>query len=178
MFQLKNNMDMALSFRLSTHPPFSVLLPRQSLKLISSSPSHRHTTGLSGPGDEQTSLLLQPKQIMQVILFLCSFRFQLFNFFFCFVPVGICAKSVLFFNLTQKWFNNNFYLQVKVAFHNSASLLTSLNEPCEESDAQPSATLLCNDAGERTLQFQQSLTIQYSNNSVQVCTQTTFSFFK
>ncbi|KAL1248695.1 hypothetical protein QQF64_022013, partial [Cirrhinus molitorella] len=120
-FQLKNNTDMALSFRLSTHPPFSVLLPQQSLKLISSSPSHRHTTGLSGPGDEQTSLLLQPKQIMQV----------------------------------------------KVAFHNSASLLTSLKEPCEESDAQPSATLLSNDAGERTLQFKQSLTIQYSNNSIQ-----------
>ncbi|XP_016127301.1 deleted in lung and esophageal cancer protein 1-like [Sinocyclocheilus grahami] len=120
-FQLKNNTDMALSFRLSTHPPFSVLLPRQSLKLISSSPSHRHTTGISGPGDEQISLLLQPKQIMQV----------------------------------------------KVAFHNSSSLLTCLNEPCEESDALPSATLLCNDAGERTLQFRQSLTIQYSNNSVQ-----------
>ncbi|RXN09899.1 deleted in lung and esophageal cancer 1-like protein [Labeo rohita] len=120
-FQLKNNTDMALSFRLSTHPPFSVLLPRQSLKLISSSPSHRHTTGLSGPGDEQTSLLLQPKHLMQV----------------------------------------------KVAFHNSASLLTCLNEPCEESDAQPSATLLCNDAGERTLRFQQSLTILYSNNSIQ-----------
>ncbi len=63
---------MALSFRLSTQTPFSVLLPRQNLKLVSSSPSHRHTTGLSGPGDEQTSLLLQPKQIMQVILFLCS----------------------------------------------------------------------------------------------------------
>ncbi|XP_043082399.1 deleted in lung and esophageal cancer protein 1 isoform X2 [Puntigrus tetrazona] len=120
-FQLKNNTDMALSFRLSTLPPFSVLLPRQSLKLISSSPSHRHTTGLSGPGDDQTSLLLQPKQIMQV----------------------------------------------KVAFHNSASFLTFLNEPCEDTEAQPSATLLCNDAGERTLQFQQSLTIQYSNNSVQ-----------
>lgn len=158
---------MVLSFRLSTHPPFSVLLPRQSLKLISSSPSHRHTTGLSGPGDEQTSLLLQPKQIMQVILG-----------FFCFVPVGISAKSVLFFNLTQKGFNNHFNLQVKVAFHNSASLLTCLNEPCEESDSQPSATLLCNDAGERTLQFQQSLTIQYSNNSLQVCIQTTFSSFK
>ncbi|XP_073686554.1 deleted in lung and esophageal cancer protein 1 [Garra rufa] len=120
-FQLKNNTDMALSFRLSTQPPFSVLLPRQSLKLISSSPSPRHTTGLSGPGDEQTSLLLQPKHIMQV----------------------------------------------KVAFHNSASLLTCLNKPCEESDAQPSATLLCNDAGERTLRFQQSLNIQYSNNSAQ-----------
>ncbi|XP_026105876.1 deleted in lung and esophageal cancer protein 1-like isoform X2 [Carassius auratus] len=120
-FQLKNNTDMALSFRLSTHPPFSVLLPRQSLNLISSSPSHRHTAGLSVPGDEQASLLLQPKQI----------------------------------------------LQVKVAFHNSASLLTCLNEPCEESDDLPSATLRCNDAGERTLQFQQSLTIQYSNNSVQ-----------
>lgn len=159
---------MALSFRLSTHSPFSVLLPRQSLKLISSSPSHRHTTGLSGPGDEQTTLLLQPKQILQVILFLC-FWISAF-FFFCVVPVGIYAKSVLFFNLTQKWFNNHFNLQVKVAFHNSASLLTCLNEPCEESDDQPSATLLCNDAGERTLQFQQSLTIQYSNNSVQVCT--------
>lgn len=165
---------MALSFRLSTNPPFSVLLPRQNLKLTSSSPSHRHTTGLSGPGDEQTSLLLQPKQIMQVILFLCSW----ISAFVCFVPVGICAKSVLFFNLTQKWFNNHCNLQVKVAFHNSASLLTCLNEPCEESDAQPAATLLCNDAGERTLRFQQSLTIQYSNNSVQVCTQTTFSFFK
>ncbi|ROK23380.1 Deleted in lung and esophageal cancer protein 1 [Anabarilius grahami] len=121
MFQLKNNTDMALSFRLSTPPPFSVLRPRQTHKLISSSPSHRHTQGLSGPGDEQTSLLLQPKHIMQV----------------------------------------------KVAFHNSASLLTCLNESCEESDAQLSATLLCSNVGERTLQFQQSLTIQYSNNSVQ-----------
>lgn len=65
-FQLKNNTDMGLSFRLSTHPPFSVLKPQQALKLISSSPSHRHTQGLSGPGDEQTSLLLQPKRIMQV----------------------------------------------------------------------------------------------------------------
>ncbi|KAK9953364.1 hypothetical protein ABG768_017362 [Culter alburnus] len=120
-FQLKNNTDMALSLRLSTPPPFSVLRPRQTHKLIGSSPSHRHTQGLSGPGDEQTSLLLQPKHIMQV----------------------------------------------KVAFHNSASLLTCLNESCEESDAQLSATLLCSDVGERTLQFQQSLTIQYSNNSVQ-----------
>lgn len=154
---------MALSFRLGTHPPFSVLLPQQSLKLVSSSPSHRHTTGLSGPGDEQTSLLLQPKQIMQVILFLCSW---------------ISAFFLMTSDDDDEWFNNHFNLQVKVAFHNSASLLTCLNEPCEESDAQPYATLLCNDAGERTLRFQQSLTIQYSNNSVQVCTQTTFSSFK
>jgi len=62
-------------------------------------------------------------------------------------------------------------LQVKVAFHNSASLLTYLNELCEESDAQLSATLLCSDVGERTLQFQQSLSIHYSNNSIQVSTQ-------
>ncbi|XP_051538782.1 deleted in lung and esophageal cancer protein 1-like [Myxocyprinus asiaticus] len=120
-FQLKNNTDIPLSFRLSTHPPFSVLLPHQMVKLVTSSPSHRHTQGFSAPGDEQTSLLLHPKHI----------------------------------------------ILVKVAFHNSPSLLTSPSQPCEESDAQLSATLLCNDVGERTLQFQQSLTIQYSNNSVQ-----------
>ncbi|XP_051737688.1 deleted in lung and esophageal cancer protein 1 isoform X2 [Ctenopharyngodon idella] len=66
-FQLKNNTDMALSFRLSTPPPFSVLRPRQTRKLISSSPSHRHTQGLSGSGDGQTSLLLQSKHIMQTV---------------------------------------------------------------------------------------------------------------
>ncbi|TRY94279.1 hypothetical protein DNTS_015456, partial [Danionella cerebrum] len=116
-FQLKNDTDMVLSFRLSTNPPFSVLLPR----LISSSSAHKHTRGLSGPGEDQATLLLQPKHIMQI----------------------------------------------KVAFHNSASLLTCLNEACEGSDAQLPASLLCSDEGERTLHFQQSLTIQYSNNSIQ-----------
>ncbi|XP_056594485.1 deleted in lung and esophageal cancer protein 1 isoform X2 [Triplophysa dalaica] len=120
-FLLKNNTEMNLSFRLTTHPPFSVLLPRQNIKLTGRSPSHRNTQGLSGPGDEQASLLLQPNQVMQV----------------------------------------------KVAFHNSASLQNCLNEPQEKCDARLSATLLCNDTGERELQFKQSLTIQYSNNSVQ-----------
>ncbi|XP_056306524.1 deleted in lung and esophageal cancer protein 1 [Danio aesculapii] len=120
-FRLKNDTDMALSFKLSTNPPFSVLQPRQSLKLISSSPAQRHTQGLSGPGDEITSLLLQPKNFMQV----------------------------------------------KVAFHNSTSLLACVNGACEESDSQLSASLLCSDDGGRTLQFQENLTIQYSNNSTQ-----------
>ncbi|KAI7792764.1 putative deleted in lung and esophageal cancer protein 1, partial [Triplophysa rosa] len=120
-FLLKNNTEMTLSFGLTTHPPFSVLLPRQNIKLTTRSPSHRNTQGLSGPGDEQASLLLKPNQVMQV----------------------------------------------KVAFCNSASLLNCLNEPQEKLDARLSATLLCNDTGERELQFKQSLTIQYSNNSVQ-----------
>nr|XP_055038196.1 deleted in lung and esophageal cancer protein 1 isoform X1 [Misgurnus anguillicaudatus] len=120
-FQLKNNTEMTLTFRLTTQPPFSVLLPHQKIKMTTSSPPHRHTHGLSGSGDEQTSLLLQPKHDMQV----------------------------------------------KVAFHNSSSLLNCLTESCEESDARLSATLLCNDAGERKLEFKQSLTIQYSNNSTQ-----------
>ncbi|KAA0704760.1 Deleted in lung and esophageal cancer protein 1 [Triplophysa tibetana] len=120
-FLLKNNTEMTLSFRLTAHPPFSVLLPRQNIKPTGRSPSHRNTQGLSGPGDEQASLLLQPNQVMQV----------------------------------------------KVAFYNSASLLNCLNEPQEKCDAPLSATLHCNDTGERELQFKQSLTIQYSNNSVQ-----------
>ncbi|KAK3541455.1 hypothetical protein QTP86_025941 [Hemibagrus guttatus] len=56
-------------------------------------------------------------------------------------------------------------MQVKVAFHLSASLLTYQCQPCTE--APPTVTLLCGDRGERRLRFQQSLTIQYSNNSVQ-----------
>ncbi|TSK98410.1 Deleted in lung and esophageal cancer protein 1 [Bagarius yarrelli] len=56
-------------------------------------------------------------------------------------------------------------MQVKVAFHLSASLLTCQSEPCTE--APPSVTLLCDERGERGLRFQQSLSIQYSNNSVQ-----------
>ncbi|KAG7317632.1 hypothetical protein KOW79_018667 [Hemibagrus wyckioides] len=53
-------------------------------------------------------------------------------------------------------------MQVKVAFHLSASLLS---QPGTE--APPTVTLLCGDRGERRLRFQQSLSIQYSNNSVQ-----------
>ncbi|XP_060755864.1 deleted in lung and esophageal cancer protein 1 [Neoarius graeffei] len=56
-------------------------------------------------------------------------------------------------------------MQVKVAFHLSASLLSYQSQPCTE--APPTVTLLCSDKGERRLRFQQSLTIQYSNNSVQ-----------
>ncbi|XP_047664680.1 deleted in lung and esophageal cancer protein 1 [Tachysurus fulvidraco] len=51
-------------------------------------------------------------------------------------------------------------MQVKVAFHLSASLLTC-------SEAPPSITLVCGDRGERRLRIQQSLLIQYRNNSVQ-----------
>ncbi|XP_062841946.1 deleted in lung and esophageal cancer protein 1 isoform X2 [Trichomycterus rosablanca] len=56
-------------------------------------------------------------------------------------------------------------LQVKVAFHLSASLLTCQNQPGEESP--PSTILICSEKGERRLRFEQSLSIQYSNGSVQ-----------
>lgn len=56
--------------------------------------------------------------------------------------------------------------QVKVAFHLSAPLLTNQSQTCPE--APPTVTMLCSERGERKLRFQQSLTIQYSNNSVQV----------
>ncbi|XP_026793913.3 deleted in lung and esophageal cancer protein 1 isoform X1 [Pangasianodon hypophthalmus] len=56
-------------------------------------------------------------------------------------------------------------MQVKVAFHLSASLLSYQSQPCTE--APPTVTLLCGERGERRLRFQHSLTIQYSNNSVQ-----------
>ncbi|KAI5617177.1 deleted in lung and esophageal cancer protein 1 isoform X2 [Silurus asotus] len=56
-------------------------------------------------------------------------------------------------------------MQVKVAFHLTASLLSYQSEPCPE--APPPGILLCSERGERRLKFQQSLNIQYSNNSVQ-----------
>uniref|UniRef100_A0A8B9RPH8 Deleted in lung and esophageal cancer protein 1 Ig-like domain-containing protein n=1 Tax=Astyanax mexicanus TaxID=7994 RepID=A0A8B9RPH8_ASTMX len=56
-------------------------------------------------------------------------------------------------------------IQVKVAFHLSTALLTYQNQPVE--DIPPSVTVLCSERGEKKLCFQQSLTIQYSNNTVQ-----------
>ncbi|XP_066498604.1 deleted in lung and esophageal cancer protein 1 isoform X3 [Hoplias malabaricus] len=55
--------------------------------------------------------------------------------------------------------------QIKVVFHLSASLLNYQNEPREEDPL--SVTVHCSDKGERRLCFQQNLTIQYSNNTLQ-----------
>ncbi|XP_072544966.1 deleted in lung and esophageal cancer protein 1 isoform X3 [Salminus brasiliensis] len=56
-------------------------------------------------------------------------------------------------------------MQVKVAFHLSTSLLTYQSQPGE--DLPPSVTVLCSERGEKSLCFQQCLTIHYSNNTVQ-----------
>ncbi|XP_017573141.2 deleted in lung and esophageal cancer protein 1 isoform X1 [Pygocentrus nattereri] len=56
-------------------------------------------------------------------------------------------------------------MQVKVAFHLTASLLTCPSQPCEE--VPPSVMELRSERGEKRLRFEQSLTIQYSNNTVQ-----------
>lgn len=57
-------------------------------------------------------------------------------------------------------------LQVKVAFHLSTALLTSQNQLWE--DVPNSETVLDNERGKKALRFQHSLSIQYSNNTVQV----------
>ncbi|XP_026871989.2 deleted in lung and esophageal cancer protein 1 isoform X2 [Electrophorus electricus] len=57
-------------------------------------------------------------------------------------------------------------MRVKVAFHLSASILTYQNRPLEE--VPPSVTLLCSEErGGGRMCFEQSLTIQYSNNTAQ-----------
>ncbi|KAM6977672.1 deleted in lung and esophageal cancer protein 1 [Aplochiton taeniatus] len=71
-------------------------------------------------------------------------------------PIGECQPLVL-----QPQHN----MQVKVAFHNSLSLLAYLRQPAEE--LPPTVSLVHGDSGERRLRFQQSLLVQYSNNSLQ-----------
>ncbi|XP_045066363.1 deleted in lung and esophageal cancer protein 1 isoform X2 [Coregonus clupeaformis] len=55
--------------------------------------------------------------------------------------------------------------QVKVAFHSSLSMLAYLRQPPEE--VPPSVSLVTNESGERKLRFRQTLSVQYSNNSLQ-----------
>ncbi|XP_053343905.1 deleted in lung and esophageal cancer protein 1 [Clarias gariepinus] len=56
-------------------------------------------------------------------------------------------------------------MQVKVAFHLAASLLFYQSQLSPE--APPTVTLLCAQMEERRLRFQENLTIQYSNSSLQ-----------
>ncbi|XP_036377314.1 deleted in lung and esophageal cancer protein 1 [Megalops cyprinoides] len=109
-FQLKNTTQMRLYFKLSTQPPFSILLPQ-----------NRGRTGSSSHHPEEPqSLILRPQH----------------------------------------------NLQVKVAFHNSPSLLTYQSQASEQLPS--TVQLIHTDTGERKLQFQQNLSIEYSNNSVQM----------
>nr|XP_015209756.1 PREDICTED: LOW QUALITY PROTEIN: deleted in lung and esophageal cancer protein 1 [Lepisosteus oculatus] len=57
-------------------------------------------------------------------------------------------------------------MQVKVAFHNSLSLLPYQSQP--EGQLPPGVQLVHSETGERTLQFQQDLVVEYSNKTVQI----------
>ncbi|XP_034145187.1 deleted in lung and esophageal cancer protein 1 [Esox lucius] len=56
-------------------------------------------------------------------------------------------------------------MQVKVAFHCSPTLLANLRQPAEL--LPPGVSLVTNGSGERKLMFQQTVSVEYSNNSLQ-----------
>lgn len=142
-FELRNNLQLPLHFKLETRLPFEVLKPA-SLQAYTRSSCSPHAE--DGP-----YLSLQPQQRTLVGILAILHNVQL-----CSVQLQL-IKSV--FSLYD-------FKQVKVAFCCTPALLDHAEQAEEE--IPPGVRLIESKRSQRTLQFQQDLLIHYSNNTLQV----------
>ncbi|KAJ8010956.1 hypothetical protein DPEC_G00080540 [Dallia pectoralis] len=163
-FQVKNNTEMPLSFRLSTKLPFSVLQPQAKCPPRTASTTSQSPT----PGDH---LGLQPQAKCPPRTASTTSQSPTPGDHLGLQPQAKCPPRTASTTSQSPTPGDHLGLQpqhimqVKVAFLCSPVLLDHLKQPVAL--LPPNVSLMINESGARKLVFQESLSVEYSNSSIQ-----------